>query len=348
MHPEPLLVQVSEPPAIPQVILNQDQFNSLRGGRIWSYLFVLYVTIISGIAWVVVAGGSDSASSSTCVFFLVLSAYSVVISHRILGVYADKASFITRNSVYHMFLRGAIFSVLVAAALEYLDYVTAPPRPTAWGVVPLTIAIGFAEELGKFLAVLIGLHVAPCTLPQSLVWPSAETMVYGLFSTRNCTRFWTYVVESPRSLAMAGIAVGWGFATTENLEYFITIAKSRTGISGSFSMLFRILVNLHPIFTGLAAARLASSVYRDYPAVRSVSVGKIVRALVPSMLMHAMFDFGILFLMSDMGMHGTLDVCFVTLSFLSIPIAWVSLIVTYRALPSAKKHRVAPRQNVLV
>ena len=126
--------------------------------------------------------------------------------------------------------------------------------------------------------------------------------------------------------------------TSENIEYFAgTIAQMPTGVV-AFLVMFRTVFNLHPIFTGLAAARLASFIWIKDPETRlalppkTISVCKVIQAVVPSMLMHALFDFGLMFTSANTESPG-LDTLFVATSLTVIPVSIGLLVVTYRQLP---------------
>jgi RsiW-degrading membrane proteinase PrsW (M82 family) len=336
--PEPLLMQDRAVDPAPVAFVNNEQLRSLRGGKWWLIAQIVFVSLLSVFAWgfdLLMVGLEGAMIIMVC---LLVSGFAVFGIHHILQRRHAGQGFVSLQLVAHMFLRGATISIVIAIFLELLDFYTAPPRPVEWGKVPLALAIGISEEFGKAIVVVLGLHVSPYILPQSLIVPASQTFL-GMFSTQSCTRFWTYVIESPRALAMVGISTGFGFATTENVEYFIEISTISSGSSSFLIMLIRLVLDLHPLLTGLFAARLASLVYFERDGViigRSISLGKFLRAITPSILIHATYDFGLMFTNQE----SQLGSDFLILSIVMIPLVWVLIILTYSRLPVQKSREV--------
>jgi hypothetical protein len=81
---------------------------------------------------------------------------------------------------------------------------------------------------------------------------------------------WRTVVYGPVELVALGLSVGFGFMTTENIEYFTAInlqpdegkhVEVTSLVSRVVFTLLRCLFNLHPLLTGLVAVRLSSRIY---------------------------------------------------------------------------------------
>ena len=258
---------------------------------------------------------------ATLSLFMCFALYRLV--HTLLGW--NQIGFISTCLGAKFFLRGAVISVFMAMVIEFEGFTALRPNTNEWRDVPLSLIVGFAEEIAKLFVVVLGLVVVPHNLPEQLVVnPGPSDRFTG------CVRWWTTLVESPKALAMAGMAAGFGFMTCENLEYFFMVFTTLSYSEAAASAAFRVFLNLHPILTGLAAARLATEVFR---ANKQMTFGRIFRALYPSILLHALFDFGLMFSATNPD-KDELDGVFVVVSMLLIPLSLILLILTYRKLDS--------------
>jgi RsiW-degrading membrane proteinase PrsW (M82 family) len=113
------------------------------------------------------------------------------------------------------------------------------------------MSVGFCEEVAKLMALLAGVRYRHGPPPLSVG-------VKGC-----CDAMWRYVVTSPLELVVLGLSVGFGFMTTENVEYFTMINLDKNGdlYDRIVATLVRCFLNLHPLLTGLVACRLGARVY---------------------------------------------------------------------------------------
>lgn len=201
-------------------------------------------------------------------------------------------------------IRGATLSVLIASVLETswivgLTRVTGMP-PSALTPSPgkqidivggaLTmIVVGLSEELGKAYAVICG------------TWLSAGAL--RLEAPHWLFRLWRVLVESPRALMLAGLCVGCGFMTLENVGYLLS-AGVMTGDkddSAAVERFVRCLVvavrvglNLHPWLCGITCARMARVAFGEERESLKLSCKELAWAVWPAAAAHGAFDFGLL------------------------------------------------------
>ena len=228
------------------------------------------------------------------------------------------------------FFRGAVLAVVSAVVLELLEAVNLGPHGHFF-VWPLAVTAGFAEEVAKLGSVLVGLCLFSNRLPETLVIPH---VFCWRIPAGPCVRFWSVYIETPRALAFAGIAAGYGFMMTENLEYFFKPVAQAPGMVATVVLIIRTLLNLHPLLTGLSATRLANRVWDENCCVRTdpLSIGNILNAIWPSVCIHAMYDFGLMLTLSD-PTDRNLVAAMVCVSLLLIPTSAILLTCAYRRLP---------------
>jgi RsiW-degrading membrane proteinase PrsW (M82 family) len=310
----------------PTVFASPETVAGVRGRAYWNLTFAIIAVAVpvwfgSGVARA--TGDSDRGSLATFSLFACFALCRIV--H--LALARNQVGFLSFSLGAQFFLRGALLSVFLAMIMEVVAMVYLGPNHSPLKDVPIAILVGFSEEVSKLLFVLIGLNLLPHALPQQLILPPAPNDRYT-----SCVRWWSTLVESPRALAMAGIAAGFGFMTCENIEYFTVVFYSQAPVGDTMAMvLFRVFLNLHPLLTGLAAARLAREVYVG-TSIKSVTIGRVTRAIYPSILIHAAFDFGLMFSTTNPD-KTVLDDTFITVSLVLIPFSIGLLVWTYRSLP---------------
>ena len=307
---------------VPVVVINDETVASVRGRPFWNYVFVAAAVLTS----ITFASSLQTATGDAARGFGGGIAIGVCfILARAVHIYLgrNQSGFLSTSLAAQFFLRGAIMSIFLAMVIEIVGLSELRPKPVRWRDAPVALIVGFAEEISKLLAVTAGLVVVASRLPQDLVLVRQE-----LHS--KCVRFWSVLVESPRALAAAGIAAGFGFMMSENIEYFFMVFILADAGSCAAMAAMRIFLNLHPMLTGLAAARLAKLIYTPQ-GVRTVSVGKVASALWPSVTLHALFDFGLMFATSNP--EDQFDTFFIVTSILIIPTSFGMLVSTYRSLP---------------
>lgn len=214
---------------------------------------------------------------------------------------------ITSALLSSFLLRGATLSLFVAVVLEILGSMLLG-KIGFHGAEGLNITtfltmaiVGFSEELGKLLAVTCG----ACLARGKLLEGSRSGCCVGSY----------VLLDTPRKLALAGLAAGFGFMTLENAGYVTaaattpptmvspagsTVTASPTqedmmvgtsiSVMTCVTILVRVLLNIHPWLTGLSAARLAHVFYDEE---LQIGCSDLLRAIIPSAVIHAAFDFGL-------------------------------------------------------
>lgn len=309
---------------VPVVVVSEEIVASVRGRPIWNYVFLAVAVLVSAaFASTLTSLAGDSVTGIFGGLALITCFILARVVHIFLG--RGQASFLSTSLAAQFFLRGAVVSIFLAMVLEVVGMTELRPKAVPWKDLPIALLVGFSEEVAKMLSVIAGTVLIAASLPQDLVLLRPEL-------NSQCLRTWTVLVESPRALAAAGIAVGFGFMMTENIEYFFMIFTLSSFGESLAAAGMRILLNLHPILTGLASSRLAKLVYASQ-GVRSISIGKVALALWPSIFLHALFDFGLMF--ASTNPEDKFDTIFIITSILIIPTALGLLVATYRALPVA-------------
>lgn len=237
--------------------------------------------------------GQGVAMSVALMGFLIFrrrQAYSVRISSGLLAQFA---------------IRGATLSCLIASFLEIsgiwtLRHLTGlsnhallPSSPgdasgASIAFVALTMMlVGVSEEFAKASVVLLG------------TWLSAGAM--RLASPNWFQRLWQVLVESPRSLMLAGLAAGCGFMTVENVGYLMSAGlmydKDDSAAAERFMrcviVAVRVGLNLHPWLAGITCARIAQVSFAQGRETPALSLKEFAWALLPAAAAHAAFDFGL-------------------------------------------------------
>jgi len=217
--------------------------------------------------------------------------YSVRISSGLLAQYA---------------IRGAVLSCSIAAVLEisgisFVEKMTglresdllpsadklSGPGPLLLGVFLSMAMVGVAEELAKLAAMLFG------------TWLSASAV--RLEPANYWRQMWRVLVESPRALMLAGLAVGCGFMTLENVGYLLSAGlmyyKEDSAVAERIIRCIivgvRVGLNLHPWLAGITSARVASLCFGQGRPYLSLSFSELAWALWPAVALHSGFDFGL-------------------------------------------------------
>jgi len=216
---------------------------------------------------------------------------------------------ISTSLLVQFMLRGASLSIVVAIALEYsgqrfIRRVTmAQPRDTFWHgdkIVKalLMVVVGFSEEFAKLIAATCGTCLSKETLE--------ETSGGCWCCNRICCRV---LLESPKALALAGLAAGFGFMAVENVEYVMVSAlkpvatpvgttteqilseqDSKSGVA-VITILVRVFFNIHPWLTGLSTVRLGQVAFDGEPTTACLGPFTLLWAVFPSALIHAVYDY---------------------------------------------------------
>jgi len=186
----------------------------------------------------------------------------------------------------------------------------------------------FTEECSKVFAVLL------CT---DVVSPTAEIerVLEKYSGCRGCLHtccLCRSVVESPRSLMLAGVAVGFGFMVIENVEYSMSEALN-PGQTGNPTLIwvtgiFRVFFNLHWVFVGITMARMVPVVFSSEPSgtydvIEDEAKAEhrscmrwaplLMQAIWPAVCLHFLWDVGVLLLawqpteQGDIGTHSEED-----------------------------------------
>jgi RsiW-degrading membrane proteinase PrsW (M82 family) len=326
------------------VFLNPDATLSLRGKPFWTHIFwALALVVPSLFGWIIYVISKENQTlralgGSLALFSCFLA---LATSHYLISLTAKASNIISFPLTVQFFLRGAVVSVILAASLEGIGLHELRPKFVPLRDLPISLIVGVSEELSKFLALLFGVCFVPTDLPSALAFVGPQ----GLGAS--CSRCWSVLIESPHSLALAGLATGIGFMTTENIEYFLFIFSSLDAQSCLVTAALRVILNLHPLLTGLAATRLALLVFHP-PHSSSATIGKLFRALWPSVLIHALFDFGFMFA-SDNPEDQHTDTVLIAVSLISIPYSALLLMSAYKSLRTPTTSTFpSPLQRVLV
>ena len=311
----------------PIVFASPDTAASVQGRPIWNLLYAIVAIIVPVFLGSRISHFSGDSSRG---FVAGISLFSCFALFRIVHVQLarNQSGFLSFALGAQFFFRGAIVSIVLAMIMELAAMAFLGPNQKEWKDLPIALVVGFSEEISKFLVLVAGLNLLSSSLPQQLILEPGPNDTYT-----TCVRWWATVVQSPRALAMAGIATGFGFMTCENLEYFQAIFLVDADLVEIMpTVIFRIIFNLHPLLTGLAAARLAREVFVQTPA-KSATVGRVSRAILPSVLIHAAFDFGLMFSVTN-PQDVRLDEVFIAVSLILIPLSFWLLAKTYGALSS--------------
>lgn len=202
-------------------------------------------------------------------------------------------------------IRGATLSCALAALLEVsgisvLQFVTGlqekdllptedklPGASVMLGVLTSMAVVGMAEEFAKLASLLCG------------TWLSASAV--RLEDANSWKQLWRVLVESPRALMLAGLAVGCGFMTLENVGYLLSAglmydkddSAAAERIIRCIIVGVRVGLNLHPWLAGITCARIASLTYGQGRPYLSLSFSELAWALWPAAALHTAFDFGL-------------------------------------------------------
>mmetsp|Transcript_70622 Transcript_70622/g.147927 ORF Transcript_70622/g.147927 Transcript_70622/m.147927 type:complete len:673 (-) Transcript_70622:66-2084(-) len=232
----------------------------------------------------------------------------------------------------HFALRGAIFSTVIALGLEILGQMilnnslgpTNEKDLSPAAVMPLMVIVGVSEEAAKAGAVIYGVFLSEyalvragargcCGCCRSLLTEPRALMLAGL-----SVGFGFMIVENAGYLLMSSLE------NAHDLEQERVSNPAKHG--GVLSMLgfsrgvpnrgkahldeedmdpdvlrvlrvvvifFRVLMNLHPWLTGLTAARIANSAFKECRDRASLSLGEFIRCCAPAAIIHALYDTGI-------------------------------------------------------
>lgn len=217
--------------------------------------------------------------------------------------YAGKVP-ISRALLAVFFLRGTGLSLVVALGLETLglelvEQITGQEHtqpdwddsaaPLLFAVV--TLIVGCSEEFAKLAAVFYGVWILAPALRRS-----HEDGSMGCLSRQTCV-----LIESPKSMLLAGLAAGFGFMTIENAGYFVMVTSECDSKEASHEVqalmrvvviLVRIFLNLHPWLAGYSASQSARLIFaspmREAPALQCA---EILRCMGLSAIIHGVYDF---------------------------------------------------------
>lgn len=220
---------------------------------------------------------------------------------------------ITTSLLCQFTWRGASLSILIALLLEvsgmWLMMDVAGFSKNSWkhgrlGSAIMFLVVGFSEEFAKLIAVTCGSCLTVAAL--------ADTSGGCCCGNRLCCQV---LVENRRSLALAGLAAGYGFMTVENLEYGLAVlvkpkhipvgeasnGKMEDGLDTEDGLntlaiaviVFRVLMNIHPWLCGVSISRIAQVVFDGdgEHTTACLSPKLLLWAVLPSALAHALYDF---------------------------------------------------------
>ena len=317
----------------PMLVLKLDQVQSVRGRPTWVFIFRIFAIVIPALFGYLVYSVSESDQVNRGSDAFIGMALCCAVFWLVRSMLSSRApgESLSAPLAVQFFFRGASVSIILAVMLESFGMSTNRPRYVMWKDVPIAFTVGFAEEVSKLFVVILGTFLIPTQLPESLVLNQGDMTCMRCFPVGCCVRTWTTLVESPRALAIAGMSVGFGFMFSENLEYFFLVFTTMDTTTRMITMVMRIVLNLHPILTGLCAARLAGRIWTS-AVPRSISIGKLAASIWPSVIMHAVFDFGLMFAASNPD-DGEMAAIFIIVSLLIIPVSGISLWRTYKFLP---------------
>eukprot|EP01066_Platyproteum_vivax_P010439 Platyproteum_vivax@DN4671_c0_g1_i2.p1 len=115
---------------------------------------------------------------------------------------------------------------------------------------------------------------------------------------------WWRLVESPKGMALAGIAAGGGFAAAENISYVLSTTRAEGLQAGLIVAGMRAVTAIpaHIAMTGAAAAGLALFWYQPsqfYPNTGQPSCSEVaktwMKVLGPVVLLHGVYDASLVF-----------------------------------------------------
>lgn len=204
---------------------------------------------------------------------------------------------ISRGLLCYFAVRGALQSTIIALLIEIfakvIIIVSLAPKNVLVYVgahILLMCVVGLAEESSKAWAVMWGTWFRLSAL-------EAEG------APDCCQRCWRSLLETPRALMLAGMSVGFGFATLENAGYLVSVAlepgiKNESRIVEQFARIvvifFRTIMNLHPWLSGIAAGRMALVVFKQNRNTTSLSTGEFCWCIGPSALIHGVYDIAVM------------------------------------------------------
>jgi len=236
--------------------------------------------------------GQRSFQAASGVALSAFIACATILSWRFAGQVS-----ITTALLAQFAFRGGTLAISVAVALEIFGSIALLMFGVETSLGHMML-VGFAEEGAKLLAVILGVHLLAASLEQ----PDTDCVLKAM----------RVLVESPRGLMLAGLAVGYGFMVVENAEYLISSASvpgQETVMPGSqrnervdgFAMQFftfltvavRVFLNIHPWLAGISASRVAEVVFEQRQQKLRVLVVDFLRAVWPCALVHAAYDLAV-------------------------------------------------------
>jgi RsiW-degrading membrane proteinase PrsW (M82 family) len=241
-----------------------------HGHSCFSYIFALVWLSLTALTFAFVySAATDFVMERACTATL-----SLCLSLFIFTRFWSQNSF---RPIFAFFaLRGASLGIVLTLIFELYAYTFSLPvssTPCFSELFFVMLLVGVKEETAKLFSVLLGSSLSPAGL-----------------SPHCCGSYH----PSARDLGLAGVAVGYGFMLLENVEYFIIVdlmSGEGARVARIGTGLIRSLFNLHPVLTGLVAARLARSVYSKEEDKRRSHVADWVKGIWPSALIHGLFDF---------------------------------------------------------
>jgi len=220
----------------------------------------------------------------------------------------------TSSILIQFMLRGASLSVVVAVLLESCGSALLTARSNQLGALNkfsvggalMMLVVGFSEEFAKIIAATCGICLSVAALKD------AHRGCCCCFNRQCCQ----LLIETPKALALAGVAAGFGFMIIENVEYVLSTTlqpsmdpsgKNANSEDGSPDDMFgvstffniavitvRVLLNIHPWLTGVSALRIGHIAFeKGEPMSACLGPSDIIWAVMPSALIHAAYDFTI-------------------------------------------------------
>jgi len=199
----------------------------------------------------------------------------------------------------HFGVRGATLSIGIAVCVELIVMeiimqcrLNAAPGLTFANFL-MMCAVGVAEESAKLFSVVFCTWTSTLAFKKSFTGPSQSSYMRQL-------------LDSPQAVMLAGLCVGFGFMTMENVEYVIAVASappthyasskedrgaSRLLIMTILTIMVRVALNLHPWLTAISAGRMAKLVFQEGRENISPTLLELCWAVAPSAVAHATFDF---------------------------------------------------------
>jgi len=225
--------------------------------------------------------------------------------------HADQVK-VTLALLAKVMLRGATLSLMLAMALELAgqallsDVGLSNRNSVSLGTFLVMLVVGFSEELAKLAAVACGsrLSVAALAVPDT-----------GCSSI--CSAWCRALLADRRSLALAGLAAGFGFMTVENAGYLMASASmppkfyqekgehgkdvpSAQDMDGgavtfvtAITICVRVLLNIHPWLSGVSAIRAGNRAFGDGAPTVCSGLLDMIKAVWPSALIHCAYDFAL-------------------------------------------------------